>query len=154
MNQMFIFISYFFKNIHKNILYIPSTVSSAEALVVPMRTTKPPSSLSSQFLTTRTLFLPSEIILYLSSDWSSLSPLSHFTSYVSLETEHTNCACSPSTTSWFWGLAMNSAASSKVEKNSYTIRSVTSMEQVYINKVWSTWWEVKFHGQDNLTINP
>lgn len=64
-------------------------------------------------LITSALFLPSEMMSYLSPGSRTVSPLSHCTVMASLDTEQTNSAFSPSSTSRFCGLVRNSAASSE-----------------------------------------
>ncbi|KAF3843839.1 hypothetical protein F7725_002688, partial [Dissostichus mawsoni] len=74
------------------------TVSSADAFTPPMWAT-PPSSFTSQLFTTRARLFPSLTMENFSPSCTSFSPLNHFTSYESLETEQLNSAFSPSTTS-------------------------------------------------------
>lgn len=76
---------------------------------------------------TRTLFLPSEMMSYFSPASRTVSPLSHCTSKASLDTEQTNSAFSPSSTSVFWGLLINSAASSKITKHTNKLSQIASI---------------------------
>lgn len=91
---------------------LPITVRRAVALASPTLTVYFPASPIMESLTTSVLFLPSEMMSYLSPGSRTVSPHSHCTVIASLDTEQANSALSPSRTSRFCGLVRNSAASS------------------------------------------